>query len=186
MNRFAIKDLPLPGLKLVERVPIGDARGSLTRVFCAKELGGSVWPEPIVQINQTLTSVRGTVRGLHYQRPPHCEKKLVVCTRGKIWDVAVDLRKGSPTFLQWHAEILSPENHCALLIPEGFAHGLQTLCDGVEMLYFHSTAHHPEAESGLSPLDPRLGISWPEEITALSDRDKTHPFLSETFAGVDL
>ena len=103
-----------------------------------------------------------------------------------MWDVALDLRKGSPTFLRCHAEELSEENGRALLIPEGFAHGFQSLCDGVEMLYFHSAAYHAQSEGGVSPLDPQLRITWPEEITLLSDRDKTHPFLSETFAGVDL
>jgi dTDP-4-dehydrorhamnose 3,5-epimerase len=185
MNRFDIRDLPLAGLKLVRRLPRGDDRGSLTRMFCADELQ-TIWSEPIAQINHTCTAKRGAVRGLHYQHPPHCEKKLVSCLRGEVWDVAVDLRAGSPTFLHWHAERLSPQTAIAMLIPEGFAHGFQTLCDGVEMLYFHSAAHHPEAEAGFSPLDSRLGIPWPEKITVLSDRDKSHPLLSETFAGVEL
>lgn len=186
MNRLLVKETPLTGLKIVERSRIGDERGFLARCFCSSELLSAGWRKPVAQANLTRTERQGTVRGLHYQVPPHAEMKLVACLRGAVWDVAIDLRKGSSTFLQWHAEELSEENGRALLIPEGFAHGFQTLCGGVEMLYFHSAAHHPESEAGLSPLDPGFAIPWPEEIIVLSDRDRFHPPLSETFAGVDL
>ncbi len=186
MNRFSVRDTPLLGLKIVNRTRIGDERGFLSRCFCKSELLGAGWRKPVAQANMTRTQLRGAVRGLHYQRPPHAEMKLVTCIRGVVWDVALDLRKESPTFLHWHAEELSEENGLALLIPEGFAHGFQTLCEGVEMLYFHSASHQPEAEAGLSPIDPRLGIRWPEEITLLSDRDQSHPLLSETFSGIEL
>jgi dTDP-4-dehydrorhamnose 3,5-epimerase len=186
MNRLSVKETPLPGLKIVDRSRIGDGRGFLARCFCSSELLSAGWRKPVAQANVTRTQLRGTVRGLHYQRPPHAEMKLVSCLRGAVWDVALDLRKGSPTFLRWHAEELSEENERALLIPDGFAHGFQTLCEGAEMLYFHSAAHHPEAEAGFSPLDPRLGIPWPEAITLLSERDQSHPLLSATFAGVEL
>ena len=186
MNKLEVRETPLPGLKIVDRLRIGDERGFLQRCFCSSELSSVGWRKPVAQANVTRTELRGTVRGLHYQHQPHAEMKLVSCLSGTVWDVALDLRKGSPTFLRWHAEELSEENGRALLIPEGFAHGFQSLCDGVEMLYFHSAAHHAESEGGVSPLDPQLGITWPEKITLLSDRDKTHPFLSETFAGVDL
>ena len=185
MNRFDIVDLPIAGLKLVRRLPRSDDRGSLTRMFCADELQ-EIWPEPIAQINHTCTAKRGTVRGLHYQRHPHCEKKLVSCLCGEVWDVAVDLRKGSPTFLKWHAEKLSPQNALAMLIPEGFAHGLQTLADGVEMLYLHSASHVPSAERGINPRDSAIGIRWPLDIAAMSERDTDQPMIGRGFEGIAL
>ena len=110
--------------------------------------------------------------------------KLVSCIRGKVWDVAVDLRADSATFLHWHAEELSAENNRALLIPEGFAHGFQALTDDVELLYCHSAAYHAEAEAGLNPRDPELAINWPLEITELSNRDAQHPMVNQNFAGL--
>ncbi|OFE11750.1 dTDP-4-dehydrorhamnose 3,5-epimerase [Pseudohongiella acticola] len=184
MSRFDIKNLPLDGLKLIERQQMGDSRGFLSRIFCTNELSAAGWSAPVVQINHTHTARRGTVRGMHYQIPPHAEIKLVSCLQGEIWDVAVDLRTDSPTYLQWHAEILSAENRRALLIPEGFAHGFQTLSDNVSLLYCHSAAYHPDAEAGLSAQDPRLAIHWPQDITELSARDAGHNLIDPTFDGV--
>jgi dTDP-4-dehydrorhamnose 3,5-epimerase len=185
VNRFDIEALPLAGLKRVTRLPIGDTRGSLTRVFCAKELSHAGWTQPVAQINHTVTVRAGTVRGLHFQRPPHAEMKLVSCIRGEVWDVAVDIRAGSSTFLRWHAERLSAENRKSMLIPKGFAHGFQTLTENVEMLYCHSAAHEPGAEGGLNPHDPKLAIAWPLEIAEISERDAGHALLTNAFAGVD-
>jgi len=184
MSRFTVADLPLAGLKLVERQKVGDGRGFLSRLFCAEDLAAAGWQKPIAQINQTYTAKRGTVRGMHFQFPPHAEMKLVSCLRGKVWDVAVDLRRGSDTVLHWHAEELSADNQKALLIPEGFAHGFQALTDDVELLYCHSAFFHDEAQGGLDPRDQKLAIEWPLEITELSDRDIQHPRIDETFAGV--
>ena len=186
MNRFSIHDLPLAGLKLVERTRMGDARGFLSRLFCAEELAAAGWRTPIAQINHAGTAGRGTVRGMHYQRPPHAEMKLVSCLRGEVWDVAVDLRAGSKTFLRWHAERLSADNRRALLIPEGFAHGFQTLTGDVELLYCHAAAYAPESEAGLNPQDPRLQIGWPLPIAALSERDSKHAWLTPDFEGIHL
>lgn len=186
MNRFAVSDLPLEGLKLIERQRIGDSRGFLSRLFCAEELAAAGWVKPIVQINHTHTSLLGTVRGMHFQRPPHAEMKLVNCIRGEVWDVAVDLRTNSPTLLHWHAERLSADNGRALLIPEGFAHGFQALTDDVELLYCHSAAYNSSAEAGLNPLDARLAISWPLAISELSARDAAHPLIETGFEGVRL
>jgi dTDP-4-dehydrorhamnose 3,5-epimerase len=177
MNRFAVNDLPLEGLKLIARLRIGDSRGFLSRLFCAEELAAAGWVKPIAQINHTYTAMRGTVRGMHFQRPPHAEMKLVTCIRGEIWDVAVDVRAGSPSFLHWHAERLSADNGRALLIPEGFAHGFQALTDDVELLYCHSAVYSASAEAGLNPLDARLAITWPLSITELSARDAAHPLI---------
>lgn len=186
MKRLAISDLSLAGLKRVERQRLGDARGFLSRLFCADELAAAGWVKPIAQVNQTVTAKRGTVRGLHFQHPPHAEMKLVSCLSGKVWDVVVDVRAGSKTFLRWHAERLSADNGYALLIPEGFAHGLQTLTDDVELLYCHSAAYDEHAQAGLNPNDTRLAIEWPLPIAELSARDAEHPMLTDQFAGVVL
>lgn len=186
MSRFTVTDLPLAGLKLVERQRLDDERGFLSRLFCAEELAAAGWNHPIVQINHTSTARCGTVRGVHFQRPPHAEMKLVSCIRGEVWDVAVDLRVGSNTFLRWHAERLSVGNGHALLIPEGFAHGFQAMTDDVELLYCHSAAYTPTAEAGLNAKDLMLAITWPLKITEMSPRDAQHPMLNEQFEGVEL
>ena len=183
-QRLVVEDTPLAGLMRVRRQPIGDARGFLVRLFCADELRDAGWRAAVAQVNQTRTRERGSVRGMHYQRPPHAEMKLVQCLRGEVFDVAVDLRRGSPTFLRWHAERLSDDNGVALLIPEGFAHGLQTLTADVDMLYCHSVAYASSAEGGLHPRDPRLAIDWPLPIAALSPRDEAHAFVGADFAGL--
>ena len=184
MSRFAVSDLSLSGLKRIERQRIGDSRGYLSRLFCAQELAVAGWHKPIAQLNYTYTANSGTVRGMHYQKPPHDEMKLVSCIQGEVWDVAVDLREGSPSFLQWHAEVLTADNQRALLIPEGFAHGFQALTDNVVLLYCHSAAHCAESEGALNAQDPCLAIKWPKQITNLSGRDATHPMLDKQFNGV--
>jgi dTDP-4-dehydrorhamnose 3,5-epimerase len=188
INRFNIRDTSISDLKIVERQHLGDSRGSLTRLFCLEELAAAGWNKPIIQINQTLTQKQGTVRGLHFQNAPYSEMKLVTCLRGAIWDVAVDLRAGSPTFLQWHAEELSAANNRALLLPEGFAHGFQTLSDNCELIYLHSRPYTPSAEAGLNPKDPMILIKWPLPIseTELSARDAQHPMLTHQFKGVTM
>jgi len=184
MSRFTMLSTPLAGLVVVERQRLGDHRGFLSRVFCAAELGAAGWHGPVAQINHTVTSRAGTVRGMHFQLPPYAEVKLVSCLRGEVFDVAVDLRRGSPTYLQWHGVHLSAENGRALLIPQGFAHGFQALTEGVELLYCHSAPYVASAEAGLDPRDPRLAIGWPLDITELSTRDAGHPALNDEFQGV--
>ncbi len=186
MSHFTVSGLPLENLKRVEHRRLGDSRGFLSRLFCAEELAAAGWIKPIAQVNHTYTAIRGTVRGMHFQRPPHAEMKLVSCIRGEAWDVAVDVRADSPTFLHWHAERLSADNGRALLIPEGFAHGFQALTDNVELLYCHSAAYSPGAEAGLNPQDARLAIAWPLAITGLSPRDVGHPLIETGFEGVRL
>jgi dTDP-4-dehydrorhamnose 3,5-epimerase len=180
-GRFEIRATPLEGAVLLERKILGDARGFFERLFCTDELMEAFGNRSIVQINRSRTMCRGCVRGMHFQRPPHAECKIVTCLRGEVFDVAVDLRKNSPTYLSWHAEVLSESNHRSFLIPEGFAHGFQTLSESCEMLYFHSAPFVPEAEGGIHPGDPALSIAWPEEITEISPRDSLHPLIgSET------
>ena len=186
MSRFTVTSLSLSGLRCITRQRLGDSRGFLSRLFCSEELAAAGWQRPIAQINHTLTAQPGTIRGLHFQNPPHAEMKLVSCIRGEVWDVAVDLRTNSPTYLQWHAEVLSAENGRALLIPEGFAHGFQTLTENCELLYLHSAAYAQGAEGGLRFNDPQLNITWPGPVAEISARDQAHPFLTPDFKGLDL
>ena len=184
MVRFDIRPTPIAGLTLIERKPIGDQRGFLARLFCREELHSVIGNRQIVQINHTLTATKGTIRGMHFQYPPHAEMKLVTCLRGEVYDVAVDLRRDSPTFLHWHAERLSADNCKTFAIPEGFAHGFQTLTHDCELLYLHTAAYQPTAESGLDALDPRLGINWPQPVTERSARDQAHLAINADFAGL--
>lgn len=183
-NRFIVTELQLTGLKLVKRELFRDSRGFFSRLFCAEELAAFGWSKPIAQINHTATAKQGTVRGMHLQCPPHAEMKLVTCIRGEVWDVVIDARGDSPTFLHWHAEHLSAENCHALLIPEGFAHGFQALTDNVELLYCHSDFYAPGFELGLNPKDPRLSIDWPLAVTGLSNRDEGNMMINADFKGV--
>lgn len=185
-SRFELCGTPLSGLTVLVRKPLGDSRGYLERMFCVDELSEQLGGRGVAQINRTRTANRSTVRGMHFQHPPHAETKFVSCLRGEVFDVAVDLRRDSPTFLSWHGEILSADNHRTLVIPEGFAHGFQTLADDCEMLYFHTAAYHAAAEGGLHPRDPRLDIAWPLPVAGLSARDAGHPFLNASFAGIAL
>ena len=184
MSRFDVAPTPLQGLTVVKRQRLGDNRGYLARLFCAEEFAAIGFNGSIAQINHTHTRRQGTVRGLHYQRPPHAEIKLVSCIRGEVWDVAVDLRHDSPTFLQWHAQTLSADNALALLIPEGFAHGFQAVSDDAELLYCHSAAYDATAEAGLHPEDDRLAIAWPLPMTELSARDAGHTLITAEFRGL--
>lgn len=177
---------PITDLTVIQRKPMYDSRGFFSRFFCAETLNEIGLNQQIQQINHTHTVLRGTVRGLHFQYPPHVETKIVSCLRGEVFDVAVDLRKNSPTFLHWHAEVLSAENHRSLFIPEGFAHGFQTLSNDCEMLYLHTAAYAKHSEDGLNIHDPRLAIDWPLEITEMSERDQSHPLIYEAFEGITL
>lgn len=184
--RFEFVVTPLAGLTLVQRKPTEDERGFLGRLFCAEEFRAAGLHKHVEQINHTFTRKKGAVRGMHFQYPPHAEIKIVNCLKGEIFDVAVDLRKDSLTFLRWHAEILSAENRKSLLIPEGFAHGFQTLTNDCELIYLHTTAFRPEAQGALNAADPRLAITWPLPIAELSERDQTHPFIGSDYDGLKL
>lgn len=186
MSRFDFIPTPLPGLLAVQRKAIEDHRGFLSRFYCADEFRGAGVIKPVAQINQTLTRQKGAVRGLHFQFPPHAETKMVSCLKGEILDVAVDLRRGSPTFLQWHGEILSATNRKSLLIPEGFAHGFQALTGDCELIYLHTAAYHPGSEGALNVSDPKVNIVWPLPVNDLSERDRNHPFIESEFEGIVL
>jgi len=184
MSSFDFIPTPLSGLSLVKRQTVQDDRGFLSRFYCAEAFRNTGISKPFVQINHTLTLKKGAVRGLHFQHPPHAEIKLVGCLKGEVMDVAVDLRHGSPTFLQWHGEILSAANRKSLLIPEGFAHGFQALTEDCELIYLHTELYSPEAEDALNVADPKLGIAWPLPIGDLSARDRSHVFIDIDFQGV--
>ena len=184
MSTFVAIPTPLAGLVVVQRKRLEDMRGFFSRLFCADELSTVGFALPIAQINQTLTRKRGAVRGLHFQHPPHAEDKFVSCLRGEIFDVAVDLRRGSPTLLTWHAEMLSAENSRSLFIPQGFAHGFQALTDDCELLYLHSRPYAAQAEGALNVNDPALNIAWPLAFTDITQRDSAHPRITEEFNGI--
>lgn len=186
MSRFDFYDTSLPGLKLVQRKPIVDGRGFFARLYCADEFRAAGLDRPIAQINHTLTRSKGAVRGLHFQYPPHAETKLVSCPSGAVFDVVVDVRAGSSTFLRWHGEILSAENHRSLLVPEGFAHGFQALTEDCELLYLHTASFHSESEGALNVAEPALAIQWPLPVSELSERDRAHPFIDAHFSGIRL
>lgn len=178
---------PLAGLNVIERGVREDARGFFSRVFCADEfaaLGLLEHAKSIAQINHSQTRRRGSVRGMHFQRPPHAEAKVVSCLRGEVFDVAVDLRRGSPTFLRWHAEVLSAANHRSLAIPRGFAHGFQALADDCELVYLHSHRYVPAADDGVNPSDVALGIAWPLPFADISARDAGFAPITASFDGL--
>ena len=185
-NRLDFFDLPLKGLKRIKHKKILDERGYFSRLFCTRELMPTSWKTPIAQINKTNTVKKGTVRGMHFQRPPFSEIKIINCIKGSIWDVVVDLRKESSTYLDWHAEKITSKNNNSLLIPTGFAHGYQTLTNDVVMIYMHSIEYNNQLEDGINPRDPTLSITWPLEITNLSIRDQNHPNITKDFQGIIL
>ena len=165
-------ETPLPGLWLVDPEPRGDARGSFARLWCEDEFRARGLPTAIVQINESVTREVGAVRGLHWQDPPHAETKLVRCTRGRVFDVAVDLREGSPTRLGWFGVELAGGTGRQLLIPEGFAHGYQVLEPDSVMTYLMGARYAPEAARGLPFDDPAIGVEWPLALDPrLSARD---------------
>lgn len=168
---------PLGGVFVVELERLEDERGFFARSFCQDEFRAHGLRTDIAQCNVSWNRKRGTLRGLHYQAKPHEEAKVVRCTRGALWDVAVDLREGSPTRHRWHAVELTAENHKALYVPEGLAHGFQTLADDTEVLYLMSTPYHAASSRGLRWNDPRLAISWPLPDPIVSERDRAFPVL---------
>lgn len=175
---------PLGGVYQVMTTAHEDERGQFARWFCEQALADFLKGRRIVQINHSATRTVGAIRGLHFQYPPHAEMKLIRCLRGRVWDVALDLRKGSPTFLHWHAGELTPENARMLVIPEGCAHGFQALEPQSELLYLHTAFYQPTAEGGVRVDDPQLKIAWPLPITDLSPRDQALPWLSANFTGI--
>lgn len=183
---FSISETNIAGAWVVESGAFRDDRGAFSRLFCLHELDAVVGQRAIVQINHSRTHNIGAVRGLHYQNAPHAEMKIVRCLKGRVFDVAVDLRQNSPTFKQWLAVELTPDNHQAFVIPEGCAHGFQVLERDSELLYLHTAFYNPEAEGAVRFDDPGIGVEWPLPPTDLSARDLNHPLLTADFTGLVL
>jgi dTDP-4-dehydrorhamnose 3,5-epimerase len=177
-------ETPLKGSYVIRLSPFTDERGWFARTYCENEFKEIGYNAKWVQINHSYTVKKGTIRGMHFQLPPYREIKMVRCVRGKIFDVIVDIRKDSATFLQWFGVELSPGAKNMIYIPEGFAHGFQTLIDDSELIYHHSEFYTPGAEGGIRYNDPLIGIKWPLNVSSISDRDSNHPLLTKEFKGI--
>ena len=185
-NKLTIEPLKLKGAFLVRSSIFGDHRGQFSRWFCSKELKHILKKRVICQVNMSATEKEGTVRGLHYQLPPQCETKLVRCIRGKVWDTIIDIRSDLKTFLESISIELDEQDSTMLVIPEGMAHGFQSLQDNSQLLYMHTEFYSPESESGLNINDPALNLFWPRPITNMSERDKQFSNVPKGFTGLSL
>ncbi len=165
-------EIYLKDVYIIDSNSISDDRGMFSRVFCKKEFSSIGHTKEFVQFNHSVNNVAGTVRGMHFQKAPHGEMKLIRCIKGAAFDVVVDVRPESSTYLKWYGEILSAENRKSIYIPEGFAHGFQTLEANTELLYHHTEYYAPEFESGLNALDLEIGIKWPIRVSMISEKDK--------------
>lgn len=165
---------PLDGVYVIEMEKYQDERGYFARSWCTREFAEHRLDAHLVQCSVSFNHAAGTLRGLHFQVPPHGETKLVRCIRGSLFDVALDLHPHSPTFLKWYGVELTEENGRMLYIPKGFAHGFQTLADATEVLYQISDYYVPEAAHGVRWNDPLFGINWPRTVTTISTRDKEY------------
>ena len=181
MSVFDIRQSGISALQIIERKPITDARGFLERMYCDNELEEVLGARKVKQINRSLTRQWGTVRGLHFQHAPHAEMKLVSCIRGEVFDVAVDLRLSSPTFLGWHGEVLSESSRRRLAIPQGFAHGFRALSADSELLFPRTAECGTGGESGYTSAHAWLRISWPLPFADQSSRDGKPPFIPQNF-----
>lgn len=172
---------PLGGAFTIELEKRGDDRGFFARLYCEQEFAAAGLQDRFVQINNSLSGKRGTLRGLHYQLPPAAEVKVVRCVKGALWDVILDLRAGSPTFGKWFGAKLSAENRTMMYVPRGFGHGFITLADDTEAIYLVSAPYAPEAERGVRWDDPAHGISWPAKPVDISEKDRAWPDLNADF-----
>lgn len=171
-------DLPISGACTIDPEPIGDERGFFARIFCAQEFAARGLAAGWEQMNTSYSAEKGTLRGLHFQRPPAAEAKLVRCLRGAMFDVLVDLRQGSPSYGNWAAVELTAQSGTMVYVPQGVAHGFQTLAPDTEVLYCHSAPYDRGHEGGLRYDDESVGINWPLPVSTISDRDRSHPPLS--------
>ena len=185
-GRMKFVETPLAGAYVIELEPFRDERGLFARTFCQKEFSKIGFDKQIVQINHSLTRQKGAIRGMHYQRLPVSETKIIRCVAGAVFDVMVDIRAGSSTFMEWHGVELSKDTMRMVYIPEGFAHGFQTLTDNAELIYHHSAFYNPDYEGGLRYDDPALAIKWPLPVGFLSPKDQNYPFLGNNFKGIEI
>lgn len=181
-----IENLPLNGAKVFYFKSNIDNRGSFRRLLCRKEMEAVGLKKEIVQVNHSITNIKGTVRGMHFQYPPYAETKIIRCICGSVLDVIIDIRRNAPTFLQWCSILLSLDNDKGIYIPEGFAHGFQALTDNAQLMYFHTEYYNPAFEGALNFMDPLLNIKFPLKVTEISEKDRTHPFIDTNFIGLNL
>ena len=177
---------PIADLFVLKRKVMADDRGHFFRIFCKDELKEIGLTKPLSQINLSHAKVKFTTRGFHFQYAPNAETKIVTCIRGRIFDVAVDLRAGSPTYLQWFGTILSEDNKQSLFIPEGFAHASQSLSDESSLVYLHTEAYSDKNEGGVNVNEPMISVQWPHPPQNLSARDASFPFLTSSFKGITI
>lgn len=175
---------PFKGSYIIEPEQFNDNRGWFARYYCKKEFSKIKHQKDWVQMNHSFTIKKGTIRGMHYQIAPYMEIKMIRCVAGTVFDVIVDFRKNSSTFLQWFGIELSAQNKKMLYIPEGFAHGFQSLSDDAELLYHHSEYYTPGAEGGIKYDDPLIKIEWPLPVSVISDKDAAHPYFDNNFKGI--
>ncbi len=179
-------ETPIAGAYYIELEPFLDERGLFARTFCQREFAQIGFHKQIVQINHSVTRQKGTIRGMHYQLPPVSEAKIIRCIQGKVFDVMVDIRAGSPTFKQWYGVELSKDNMRMVYIPEGFAHGFQTLTHNAELIYHHSAFYNQGLELGLRFNDVALSIKWPLPVGPVSPKDQSYPFIDNEFKGIEI
>lgn len=177
---------PLTGSFTIDVQPFQDSRGFFTRTFCEREFTEHHLVQHFVQANHSGTNGMGVVRGMHFQHSPHCEVKLVKCVAGAIYDVIVDVRQGSPTFLKWFGAKLSAENKTMMYVPAGFAHGFQSLSEYSEIVYLVSSFYSKESEGGVRYNDPAVDIQWPLPVSLVSEKDQNIPLINSSFGGVSL
>lgn len=180
------KESPLKGAYIIESKPYADERGLFARTFCKNEFQVIGHDKEFVQFNHSLTIKKGTIRGVHYQLPPFSEIKLIRCVAGSVYDVIVDLRKDSPTFLKFMSVELTAKNMLSLYIPQGFAHGFQTLADNAQLIYHHTAYYTPDYEGGIRYDDPAIGINWPLPVSVITEKDLNHKLLNNSFKGIKI
>ncbi len=174
----------LQGSYEITLLPYTDNRGWFTRFYCKEEFEQINHSKEWVQMNHSFTKAKGSIRGMHYQYPPNSEIKVVRCISGAVYDVIIDLRKSSKTFLHWRGTELSADKKNMLYIPEGFAHGFQTLTENCELIYFHSEYYTSGNEGGIRYNDSAIGIIWPLDVTEVSERDSKNPLIDHNFKGI--
>ncbi|MBV4359454.1 dTDP-4-dehydrorhamnose 3,5-epimerase [Pinibacter aurantiacus] len=174
----------LQGSFVIDLNVFRDGRGWFARTYCKDEFAQIGHDAEWVQMNHSFTTKKGTIRGMHFQLPPFEEIKMVRCISGAVYDVIIDLRKDSATFLQYFGTELSAENRKMLYIPKGFAHGFQAVTENAELIYHHSQFYKPGVESGIRYDDPAIGIQWPLAAVNVSDRDLNHPLIDNNFKGI--
>ncbi len=176
----------LKGSYVIDIFPMEDERGWFVRTFCKNEFEKIGHKDEWVQMNHSFTNDAGTIRGMHFQNMPYAEIKLVRCIAGSVYDVIIDLRKNSNTFLKWFGIELSAENKKMIYIPAGFAHGFQTLTANCQLIYNHTAFYKPGFEAGIKYDDQTISIQWPMPVSNISERDNSHPYLNNFFEGLNI